>query len=67
MAAKLDEGKRAQLRAAFPGLRERAKTLVELVDGAQYLFAQRPLAMDAKAEEVLAKGGRLHLKALLPD
>ena len=68
MAALLDdEGKRAQFRAAFPGLRERAKTLVELVDGAQYLFAQRPLAMDAKAEDILARGGRLHLKALLPE
>ncbi len=66
MAARLDEAKRAQLRAAFPGLRERAKTLAELVDGAQYLFAHRPLAMDAKAEEILAKGGRLHLKVLLP-
>ena len=66
MAARLDEGKRAQLRAAFPGLRERAKTLVELVDGAQYLFAHRPLGMDAKAEEILARGGRRHLKALLP-
>jgi glutamyl-tRNA synthetase len=66
MAAKLDEAKRAQLRAAFPGLRERAKTLVELVDGAQYLFAHRPLAIEPKAEDVLAKGGRLHLNALLP-
>ena len=52
--------------AAFPGLRERAKTLVELVDGAQYLFARRPLPMDAKAEEMLARGGRLHVKNLLP-
>jgi glutamyl-tRNA synthetase len=66
MAAQLDERKRAQLRAAFPGLRERAKTLVELVDGAQYLFEQRPLAMDAKAEDILARG-RLHLKVLLPE
>jgi glutamyl-tRNA synthetase len=66
MAARLDQPKLAQLRAAFPGLRERAKTLVELVDGAQYLFAHRPLAIDPKAEEVLAKGGRLHLKVLLP-
>ncbi|HXT09532.1 MAG TPA: glutamate--tRNA ligase [Roseiarcus sp.] len=66
MAAALDAPKLAQLRAAFPGLRERAKTLVELVDGAQFLFAHRPLAIEPKAEEVLAKGGRLHLKVLLP-
>ena len=52
--------------AAIPGLKERAKTLVELLDGAGFLFAARPLAMDAKAEEILARAGRLHLKNLLP-
>src|SRR5580693_8408675 len=66
VAAKLDEQKRAQLRAAIPGLKERAKTLVELLDGAGFLFATRPLNMDAKAEEILARAGRLHLKNLLP-
>ena len=62
----LDLPKRAQLRAAIPGLKERAKTLVELVDGAAFLFARRPLALDEKAADILAKGGRAHLKALLP-
>jgi glutamyl-tRNA synthetase len=66
IAAKLDAAKRAQLAAALPGLKERAKTLVELLDGAGFLFVERPLAMDEKAEEILARGGRLHLKALLP-
>src|SRR5882757_7148782 len=66
VAAKLDEHKSAQLRAAIPGLKERAKTLVELLDGAGFLFATRPLTMDAKAEEILARGGRLHLQHLLP-
>ena len=64
--AALDETKRAQLAAALPGLKERAKTLIELVDGAKFLFAARPLPMEAKAEEILAKGGRLHLHVLLP-
>jgi glutamyl-tRNA synthetase len=64
--ALLDDKKRAQLRAAIPGLKERAKTLVELLDGAAFLFANRPLTMDAKAEEILARAGRLHLKNLLP-
>ena len=49
LAAKLDPHRRAQLAAALPGLKERAKTLVELVDGAAFLFAARPLTMDAKA------------------
>ena len=66
VAAKLDEPKRTQLQAAIPGLKERAKTLVELLDGAGFLFAERPLKMDAKAEEILARAGRLHLKNLLP-
>ena len=64
--AKLDEAKRAQLRAAIPGLKERAKTLVELLDGAGFLFAARPLPMDEKAADLLAKGGQARLAALLP-
>jgi glutamyl-tRNA synthetase len=66
IAAKLDAAKRAQLARALPGLKERAKTLVELLDGAGFLFAERPLAMDEKAEEILARGGRVHIEALLP-
>jgi glutamyl-tRNA synthetase len=67
IAAKLDEAKRAQVRAAIPGLKERAKTLVELLDGAGFLFASHPLAMDEKAADILAHGGRGHLAALLPQ
>ena len=54
------------MRAAIPGLKERAKTLVELLDGAGFLFATRPLSMDEKAADILASGGRAHLAALLP-
>jgi len=64
--SKLDAANRAKLAAAMPGLKERAKTLVELLDGAQFLFARRPLAMDAKAGEIIDAGGRAHLGALLP-
>jgi glutamyl-tRNA synthetase len=67
IAAQLDDFRRAQLAQALPGLKERAKTLVELTDGAQFLFAKRPLALEPKAEEILAKGGRLHIRALLPQ
>ncbi len=65
-AAALDETMEAKLLAAMPGLKERAKTLVELLDGAQFLFATRPLALDAKAEDILDKGGRAVLAGLLP-
>jgi glutamyl-tRNA synthetase len=37
----------------MPGLKERAKTLLELIDNANYIFADRPLAMDAKAAALL--------------
>ena len=66
IAAALDEAKRAQFLAALPGLKERAKTLIELVDGAAFLFVRRPLAIDEKAADILARGGRLHLAAMLP-
>ena len=66
LAAELDDRRRAQLAAALPGLKERAKTLIELTDGAKFLFAKRPLPLEDKAEEVLARSGRIYLKGLLP-
>lgn len=66
LLAELTPARRAQWLAAMPGLKERAKTLVELVDGSKFLFAKRPLAHDEKAVEILAKGGRDVLEALLP-
>ena len=50
---RLDERREAQLRAAMPGLKERAKTLVELADGASFLFAERPLVAEEKAAALL--------------
>ncbi|MCW4114612.1 glutamate--tRNA ligase [Aurantimonas sp. MSK8Z-1] len=61
-----EEEVRRQLAAAMPGLKERAKTLVELTEGAAFLFAERPLAIDEKAEAILADGGRATVAALLP-
>jgi glutamyl-tRNA synthetase len=66
LAKHLDEAGRTKLAAALPGLKERAKTLVELVDGASYLFAARPLRLDERAREIVAQGGRAHIVALLP-
>jgi glutamyl-tRNA synthetase len=67
IARKLDAKKRAQLLAAMPGLKERARTLVELVDGMGFLFAERPIALDDKARATLAEGGAALLAELLPD
>src|SRR6202045_582245 len=63
---KLDAAMRAKLRAAMPGLKERAKTLIELLDGAKFLFADRPLVLDAKAAGILDAGGRAHIAGLIP-
>jgi len=62
----LDEALRARFLAAMPGLKERAKTLIELVDSAYFLYAQRPLTFEPKAEALLAEGGRERIAALLP-
>ena len=43
LAAKLTPDLRQQLLAAMPGLKERAKTLVELIDGARFICG-RPAA-----------------------
>ncbi len=61
LAAKLTPELRARLIAAMPGLKERAKTLVELVDAARYLFDDRPLALDDKAASVLTTEARMLL------
>jgi glutamyl-tRNA synthetase len=66
MLAKIDEAMMAKLLRAMPGLKERAKTLVELMKGAQFLFAERPLPMDEKAQQILRDGGAEALKALIP-
>jgi glutamyl-tRNA synthetase len=48
-----DPQKRQQLLQAMPSLKERAKTLLDLFDGARFLFVDRPLQLDEKAAEVL--------------
>ena len=58
---------RSRLLAAMPGLKERAKTLIELIDSAGFLFAERPIGLDDKAKVVMTDEARELLKALLPD
>ena len=62
VADRMDDPRKAQLRAAMPGLKERAKTLVELADGAAFLFAERPLKMDEKAGALLGEPPRTVLR-----
>jgi glutamyl-tRNA synthetase len=57
-AAALTPERRDRLREAMTGLKARAKTLVELVDGAQFLVAERPLALDDQAAALLDEDAR---------
>ncbi|MEN3794590.1 glutamate--tRNA ligase [Fulvimarina sp. MAC3] len=61
-----DADVRAKLLAAMSGLKDRAKTLVELADSATYLFAARPLPLEEKAEAILADGGRETIAEITP-
>ncbi|MEP9388090.1 glutamate--tRNA ligase [Mesorhizobium sp. KR9-304] len=65
IADRLDDTRKAQLLAAMPGLKERAKTLVELADGAGFLFAERPLTIDEKAKVLLGDPQREVLRGAL--
>jgi glutamyl-tRNA synthetase len=51
--AKLNQATRTQLLAAMPSLKERAKTLIELIDASYFIFADRPLQIEAKAQVLL--------------
>jgi glutamyl-tRNA synthetase len=44
--------------AALPELQPRAKTIIELIDLAQFIYAARPLKLDAAATEQMAGDGR---------
>ena len=57
---------RTKLIAAMPGLKERAKTLVELADNASFLVVKRPLSPDDKAQKLLTPDARSVLARLQP-
>jgi glutamyl-tRNA synthetase len=67
LAAKLDDALRVKLIAAMPGLKERAKTLVELIESARYLYADRPLTLDDKAAGLITPQARELLGHLARD
>src|SRR6266478_2540568 len=67
LAAKLTPELRNKLLAAMGGLKERVKTLVELADGARFILAERPLALDDKAAALLTAEARGLLGELSED
>jgi glutamyl-tRNA synthetase len=67
LAAKFTSDLKAKFCAAMPGLKERAKNLVELIDSARFLYAERPIAIDEKAKPLLNPQACAIIAELLPD
>lgn len=59
-----DDTVRARVLALMPGLKERARTLVELADSAAFLGRHVPLSFNAKAEKILTPEARTILGGL---
>jgi glutamyl-tRNA synthetase len=58
---------RRQWLAAMPSLKERAKTLLDIIDGARFLFADRPIQLDDKAQALLTGEARSLLRELAAE
>jgi glutamyl-tRNA synthetase len=54
LGREVSDAEAARLLAGMTGLKDRAKTLVELADSALFYVAQRPLALDEKAAKLMA-------------
>ncbi len=67
LASKMTPALRAKLLAAMPGLKERAKTLVELFDAARFVWASRPLDLNEQAKALLSDEAKAQIAALLPE
>jgi glutamyl-tRNA synthetase len=67
LAARLDDALRAKLVRAMPGLKERAKTLIELLEHSRFIWADRPLPMEDKARALLTAEARALLRGLVPN
>jgi glutamyl-tRNA synthetase len=63
--AKIEKVGWDRLAKALPSLKERAKTLKDILAGASYLTATRPLALDDKAARLLDAPARATLAELL--
>jgi glutamyl-tRNA synthetase len=66
LASKMTPTLRDRLAAAMPGLKERAKTLVELFESSRFIWASRPLTLDEQAQAILTPQARSVVTALVP-
>jgi glutamyl-tRNA synthetase len=67
LAAKLTPRLREQWLAAMPSLKERAKTLLDVIDGARFLLADRPIPLDDKAAALLTPEARALLRDIAAE
>src|SRR5215472_4541358 len=67
LASKMTPVLRAKLLAAMPGLKERAKTLVELFEASRFLWTSRPLEIADQAKTLLTGEAKTLIAALLPE
>jgi len=67
LAGKLTPELRAKLLTAMPGLKERAKTLIELFEASRFLWASRPLEINAAAKVLLTDEAKAVVLALLSN
>jgi glutamyl-tRNA synthetase len=66
LAGKMTPVLRAKLTEAMPGLKERAKTLVELFEASRFVWASRPLEPNDQAKALLTDEAKGLISALLP-
>ncbi len=67
LAGRLTPALRTKLINAMNGLKERAKTLVELFEGSRFIWASRPLPLDEAAKVVLTNDAKAVLRAVVPQ
>ena len=60
----LDEVARTRIHTLMPGLKDRARTLVDLADSAAFLARSVPLPFDAKANSLLSPDARALLRGI---
>jgi glutamyl-tRNA synthetase len=64
LAALFEKAGWDKVHATIPSIRERAKTLPELVEGAMFLITPRPIALDEKAHKLLDAEARMLLRGM---
>lgn len=62
----LNDETRPMLLKAMPALKDRAKTLINLAQGARFIFEARPIPMEDKAAKLLDEDGLAVIKGILP-